>query len=103
MQYVGIDWAYRRASWCALSESGAIARRGPAPHSLLRVHQRGHTPGRSPGRHFAERTALRGFSGDVDNRNGSVPQWRRQLLICKSYRLLPSRRPRCFSGVVAAD
>jgi transposase len=28
MQYVGIDWAYRRASWCALSESGAIAGEG---------------------------------------------------------------------------
>ena len=28
MQYVGIDWAYRRASWCALSESGATAAEG---------------------------------------------------------------------------
>jgi hypothetical protein len=31
MQYVGIDWAYRRASWCALSESGAIAGEGVVP------------------------------------------------------------------------
>ena len=28
MQYVGIDWAYRRASWCALSERGATADEG---------------------------------------------------------------------------
>jgi transposase len=31
MQYVGLDWAYRRASWCALSESGAIAGEGVVP------------------------------------------------------------------------
>jgi hypothetical protein len=31
MQYVGTDWAYRRASWCALSESGAIAGEGVVP------------------------------------------------------------------------
>ena len=24
MQYLGIDWAYRRAAWCALSEGGTI-------------------------------------------------------------------------------
>lgn len=24
MNYVGIDWAYGRAAWCARSESGAI-------------------------------------------------------------------------------
>ena len=28
MQYVGIDWAYRRAAWCALGESGAIVGEG---------------------------------------------------------------------------
>jgi transposase len=28
MQYVGIDWAYRRAAWCALSEGGAISQEG---------------------------------------------------------------------------
>ena len=22
MNYVGIDWAYRRAAWCAISEAG---------------------------------------------------------------------------------
>jgi transposase len=31
MQYVGLDWAYRRASWCALSEGGAIAGEGGVP------------------------------------------------------------------------
>ena len=24
MQYLGIDWAFRRAAWCARSESGVI-------------------------------------------------------------------------------
>jgi transposase len=28
MQYVGLDWAYRRASWCALGEGGAITGEG---------------------------------------------------------------------------
>jgi transposase len=28
MQYVGIDWAYRRAAWCAVGEGGAIAGEG---------------------------------------------------------------------------
>ena len=31
MQYVGLDWAYRRASWCALGEGGAIAGEGVVP------------------------------------------------------------------------
>ena len=31
MQYVGIDWAYRRAAWCALSERGAIGQEGAVP------------------------------------------------------------------------
>ena len=31
MQYVGLDWAYRRASWCALGEGGAIAGEGAVP------------------------------------------------------------------------
>ena len=31
MQYVGIDWAYRRAAWCALSEGGAISGEGMVP------------------------------------------------------------------------
>jgi hypothetical protein len=31
MQYVGLDWAYRRASWCALSEGGAISSEGAVP------------------------------------------------------------------------
>src|SRR3982751_3335469 len=30
MQYVGIDWAYRRAAWCALSDGGAISAEGLA-------------------------------------------------------------------------
>ena len=31
MNYVGIDWAYRRAAWCALSEAGAIKGEGMVP------------------------------------------------------------------------
>ena len=31
MQYVGIDWAYRRAAWCALGEGGATAGEGVVP------------------------------------------------------------------------
>ena len=28
MEYVGIDWSYRRAAWCALSGAGAIVGEG---------------------------------------------------------------------------
>ena len=28
MQYVGIDWAYRRAAWCALGEGGSVSDEG---------------------------------------------------------------------------
>ena len=31
MNYVGIDWAYRRAAWCAVSEGGAIEGEGMIP------------------------------------------------------------------------
>jgi transposase len=31
MNYVGIDWAYRRAAFCAMAESGAIEREGMIP------------------------------------------------------------------------
>ena len=31
MPYVGIDWAYRRAAWCALGEGGAIGGEGVVP------------------------------------------------------------------------
>jgi transposase len=31
VQYVGIDWAYRRAAWCALGEGGAIVGEGVVP------------------------------------------------------------------------
>jgi transposase len=31
MQYLGIDWAYRRAAWCALSEGGTIVGEGAVP------------------------------------------------------------------------
>jgi transposase len=31
MQYLGIDWAYRRAAWCARSEGGAITGEGSVP------------------------------------------------------------------------
>jgi hypothetical protein len=31
MQYVGIDWAYRRAAWCAKQADGTIAGEGFVP------------------------------------------------------------------------
>jgi transposase len=31
MQYVGIDWAYRRVAWCARSDGGAIVGEGVVP------------------------------------------------------------------------
>lgn len=31
MQYVGIDWAYRRAAWCAMHEGGQIVGEGFVP------------------------------------------------------------------------
>jgi transposase len=31
MQYVGIDWAYRRAAWCAMEVDGVIAAEGITP------------------------------------------------------------------------
>jgi hypothetical protein len=31
MQYVGIDWAYRRAAWCARDQAGAIVPEGFVP------------------------------------------------------------------------
>ena len=31
MQYLGIDWSYRRAAWCVLSERGAIVGEGVVP------------------------------------------------------------------------
>jgi transposase len=31
MQYLGIDWAYRRAAWCALSEGGTLVGEGAVP------------------------------------------------------------------------
>ena len=30
-EYVGIDWAYRRAAWCAKSVGGAISAEGFTP------------------------------------------------------------------------
>ena len=27
-RYVGIDWAYRRAAWCALNQAGVIVGEG---------------------------------------------------------------------------
>ena len=48
MNYVGIDWAYGRAAWCAIGESGAIieeglhpGRRGRARASRLESGHRG--------------------------------------------------------------
>lgn len=31
MQYVGIDWAYRRAAWCVRTRSGEIRNEGVVP------------------------------------------------------------------------
>ena len=31
MEYLGIDWSYRRAAWCSLSEAGAIVGEGTVP------------------------------------------------------------------------
>jgi len=31
VQYVGIDWAYRRAAWCAMRKGGQIAGEGFVP------------------------------------------------------------------------
>lgn len=31
MEFVGIDWSYRRAAWCALSASGAVVGEGAVP------------------------------------------------------------------------
>ena len=28
MEYVGIDWSYRRAAWCALGDAGAVVGEG---------------------------------------------------------------------------
>lgn len=40
MQYVGIDWAYRHARWCAISEHGELTAEATTPadeHGLLRL------------------------------------------------------------------
>ena len=31
MQYLGIDWAYRRAAWCAMDEAGVVTGEGFVP------------------------------------------------------------------------
>ena len=31
MEYLGIDWSYRRAAWCSLSEAGGIVGEGAVP------------------------------------------------------------------------
>jgi hypothetical protein len=31
VQYLGIDWSYRRAAWCALSEGGTTVGEGAVP------------------------------------------------------------------------
>ena len=31
MQYLGIDWGYRRAAWCARGEGAAISGEGVVP------------------------------------------------------------------------
>src|SRR5215204_1455288 len=40
MQYVGIDWAYRHARWCAISEHGEVTAEATTPadeDGLLRL------------------------------------------------------------------
>ena len=40
MQYVGIDWAYRHARWCAISEQGELTAEATTPadeDGLLRL------------------------------------------------------------------
>jgi len=31
VEYVGIDWSYRRAAWCALSDAGTVFGEGAVP------------------------------------------------------------------------
>ena len=31
VEYLGIDWSYRRAAWCSLSDAGVIVGEGPVP------------------------------------------------------------------------
>ena len=31
MEYLGIDWSYRRAAWCSLSNAGVIVGEGAVP------------------------------------------------------------------------
>jgi hypothetical protein len=31
VEYLGIDWSYRRAAWCSLSDSGVIVGEGAVP------------------------------------------------------------------------
>ena len=31
MEYLGIDWSYRRAAWCSLSEAGVVVGEGAVP------------------------------------------------------------------------
>lgn len=31
VEYLGIDWSYRRAAWCALSEGGELLGEGAVP------------------------------------------------------------------------
>jgi hypothetical protein len=58
MQYLGIDWAYRRAAWCARSESGAITGEGAVP-----ADEDGLNPARAGGRPGSE-----GVRGDDERR-----------------------------------
>ena len=31
MEYLGIDWSYRRAAWCSLNDAGVIVGEGAVP------------------------------------------------------------------------
>jgi hypothetical protein len=44
MNYVGNDWAYRRAAWCALDEKGSIEGEGMIPADEDGLARDAHPP-----------------------------------------------------------
>ena len=59
MQYVGIDWAYARAAWCAKESGGEIAEEGrfrPFETGAQRFRQpQAHGPAAGLGNHQRQR------------------------------------------------
>jgi hypothetical protein len=37
VQYVGIDWAYRRAAWCAMGRGGELRDEGVVPAASSQI------------------------------------------------------------------